>query len=219
MNGEDADPGRPEPEREPKHAPLAAFEALCLTARPIAVAIARRAVSDHDAEDVAQDLLLELWKQWNADPAYFAEPGSLEQWVVAVAKHDTLDLLKAEERRDERQYQFAAAMERVLHQSTHPELIAQAREREDDLDRALRALPKRRREAVLLVRADGLSHEEAGEKMHISPETVHRHVCLALADLREALAHHLGPHDDPLWRAPARPRQSSSNEATEADDA
>jgi len=49
------------------------------------------------------------------------------------------------------------------------------------------ALPKRRREAFMLSRFEGLSHIEIAEVMGLTPKTVNNHIVLALSDLRSKL--------------------------------
>ena len=60
-------------------------------------------------------------------------------------------------------------------------------------ERAIRALPARRRTVFTLAHVHGLSHAEVGQTMGIAPQTVANHMSLALADLRAALSPFLLP--------------------------
>lgn len=55
------------------------------------------------------------------------------------------------------------------------------------LGAAIAALPPRQREALVLSRFDGLSHEEVAEVMGCAPRTVNNHLVRGLAALRAAL--------------------------------
>lgn len=48
-------------------------------------------------------------------------------------------------------------------------------------------MPERRREAFVLSRFEGLSHEEIARVMNLTPRTVNNHIVLALQDLRSRL--------------------------------
>lgn len=48
-------------------------------------------------------------------------------------------------------------------------------------------MPDRRREAFVLSRFEGLSHEEIARVMELTPRTVNNHIVLALQDLRSRL--------------------------------
>lgn len=51
----------------------------------------------------------------------------------------------------------------------------------------IRALPPRRREAFMLSRYEGLTHEEIARIMNLTPKTVNNHIVLALQQLRDLL--------------------------------
>jgi RNA polymerase sigma-70 factor (ECF subfamily) len=46
------------------------------------------------------------------------------------------------------------------------------------------SMPERRREAFVLSRFEGLSHDEIARVMNLTPRTVNNHIVLALQDLR-----------------------------------
>src|SRR5690606_17488812 len=55
------------------------------------------------------------------------------------------------------------------------------------LDQWVAEMPERRREAFLLSRMQGLSHEEIATVMDLTPRTVNTHIVLALKYLRQRL--------------------------------
>ena len=57
----------------------------------------------------------------------------------------------------------------------------------DRLQNWIAEMPDRRREAFVLSRFEGLSHEEIARVMSLTPRTVNNHIVLALQDLRARL--------------------------------
>lgn len=55
------------------------------------------------------------------------------------------------------------------------------------LESWIEAMPDRRREAFLLSRREGLSHEEISQLMGLAPKTVNNHIVLALQHIRAKL--------------------------------
>ncbi|PHZ84758.1 RNA polymerase sigma factor [Paremcibacter congregatus] len=54
----------------------------------------------------------------------------------------------------------------------------------NELEAIFADLPPLYREVILLRKRDGLSHEEIAERLHISPNTVHKYITRALAKCR-----------------------------------
>jgi RNA polymerase sigma factor (sigma-70 family) len=67
-----------------------------------------------------------------------------------------------------------------------PESLLIARDTLDRIDRALSAMPARRREAFRLVRVEGMTFAEVARLLGISRQTVHEHVTLALLAIQAA---------------------------------
>ena len=76
-----------------------------------------------------------------------------------------------------------------------PAELAESGELDRALEAAVRALPPRRREVLLLARHDGLSRAEIAALLQLSPQTVANHLGLAVAELRRALAPYLPSSD------------------------
>jgi RNA polymerase sigma-70 factor (ECF subfamily) len=55
------------------------------------------------------------------------------------------------------------------------------------LERWISEMPQRRREAFMLSRFEGLSHEEIASLMDLAPKTVNNHIVLALQHIRKKL--------------------------------
>lgn len=131
------------------------------------------------AEDAAQEAFVRLWERRGKLKA----TGSVRGLLFRMARNAALDELRrraARARADDR----ADGMPR----GSTPADDVQDAELGAIIDRAIAALPQRRRDVFLLVRHQGLPHREVAEILRLSPQTVANHLSMALADLRTALA-------------------------------
>jgi RNA polymerase sigma factor (sigma-70 family) len=92
-----------------------------------------------------------------------------------------------------------------------PVAVLEADELAGAAQRAIAALPERRRDVFVLAHLHGLSYKEVAETLGITPRTVANHMSLALAQLRDALRGYTGERGvgtrvlpfPPARRAPA----------------
>jgi len=154
--------------------------------------------SRHAAEDAGQETFVRVWEhreRWRR--------GSPRALVFRIGRNLAID----EKRKEQVRRVWAAGEAETPPCMDGPDDDAETSEWEDNLRKALDALPPDRREIVELVRLRGLSHREVAETLGISPQTVANRMTLALADLRILLADLL-----PGLRAthsPTRGRESS----------
>ncbi len=136
------------------------------------------------AEDIAQEALTRLWERRDT-----LEPTkSVLSYLYKIARNLIVDeLRKVQVRRRWREEQLRGESARPL---TALQLI-EDREALDALQRALNALPERRREAFMLVHIQNLTVREAAEVMGNAPQTLANQVSAALAELRRALKPYL----------------------------
>lgn len=143
-----------------------------------------------EAEDVAQEALVRLWR---AAPGWRAGEAKVTTWLYRVVANLATDRLRARGRR--RQDGLDAAPEVA---DDHPGVVAQLIEadRQAALSRALSALPDRQREAVVLRHLEGLSNPEIGEVLGVGVEAVEsliargkRALAAALMGQRDALGY------------------------------
>jgi RNA polymerase sigma-70 factor, ECF subfamily len=144
---------------------------------------ARRVLgNDAAAQDVAQDVFVQLWSHPDRyDPA----AGSLRSYLIAAARHRAIDVLRSELRRvarQERSYRQAGAQPA---RSAHEE--AMAAETADVVRDAVRALPQSQRRVVELAYFGGLSCREVAQAVGIPEGTAKSRLRLALARLEAAL--------------------------------
>lgn len=119
-----------------------------------------------EAEDIAQETLLRLWR---AAPDWRAGEAKVSSWLYTVAGNMARDRLRQRHRRR------TEALESI----PEPEDAAlgaldtmMARERLNALDRALKKLPARQRQAVILRHIEELKNPEIATIMGIGVEAV-----------------------------------------------
>lgn len=137
------------------------------------------------AKDLAQEAFLRLWERRKS----FEGRGSIRNYLLQTVRR--LVLNEARDRRLRERPDVAERVRETLSAPPLPDVSAERRDLEAAIEEALRALPPRRREALVLVRFHGLSIREAAEVMGSAPQTVANQVTTALRELRERLAPYL----------------------------
>ncbi len=156
-----------------------AFRGLVDRHLPTVLAIARRMLRDDaEAEDVAQESLLRLWR--NAASLQLGE-GGVRPWLRRVVSNLSIDRVRAKRN--------TTVTDAVPEESEPASQVRQMAERELGLrvDAALKALPERQRLALTLFHYEGMSQIEVGETMGISDEAVESLLARARRTLKAAL--------------------------------
>lgn len=132
------------------------------------------------AHDLLQDVYLKLWQiRETIDPQR-----SLKALLYQMVRNGALN----QERR-RKTHATDSLDDALLEPSVESTL-------EEDLDTSalsarlrtwIAEMPERRREAFVLSRYEGLSHDEIARVMNLTPRTVNNHIVLALQDLRARL--------------------------------
>lgn len=144
-----------------------------------------------DAEDIAQQAFLQLWRRRTH---LEHRGGGMHSYLLRIARNLSLN----EQRRRKVVVRAGSRLQDVApHQPTPAEVVEEA-ELQAAVEAALEALPARRREVFMLVRFHGLSYRETAEVMGISPQTVANQLSSALAELRRALREYLVEVDPAL---------------------
>ena len=139
------------------------------------------------AEELAQDVMLELWRRRTT----LTVETTLQGYLFRAARNRTLNYI-----RHEKVVQRSAAF-------TASELVSEAvgdrRMQQDELDAALRSavatLPPRCREVFELSRSQGLKYSEIATTLGISIKTVEAQMGKALRIVRELMAPYLPSAD------------------------
>lgn len=139
------------------------------------------------AEELAQDVFLELWRRRETLPDGSSVPGYLLQAV----RNRALNHLRHLQVQKKSQVFVEALSEPAEH--------ADADVHTGDLERAIRTaideLPPRTREVFLMSRERNLKYGEIAEQLGISVKAVEANMSRALRQLREKLAPHLKRND------------------------
>lgn len=149
-----------------------------------------------DAEDIAQEAMLRLWKQapvWRQDG-----PAQPSTWLLRVVRNLCIDRLrKAAGGQDS----VAASdrLDQLPSGAPSAEAVLQFKDRKAALDHALAQLPERQRDAIVLRHLEGLGNPEIASIMDISVEAVESLLARgkrALKALLASRAPELGFEDD-----------------------
>ncbi|MDP4990046.1 MAG: sigma-70 family RNA polymerase sigma factor [Marivita lacus] len=142
-----------------------AARSLAVRYTPLVFAHAVRMLNDRaEAEDVAQEAMLKLWRR---APAWDAEGGaSVRTWLYRVTANLCIDRL-----RKTRPGGMPDDLD-IPDDGPGAEALLQAKARKLALDEALMQLPDRQRQAVVLRHIEGLGNTEIAQIMDIGPRAV-----------------------------------------------
>jgi len=158
----------------------AAFRQLAGRHMPRLLTLARRMLRDpSEADDIAQETLLRLWK--NA-PAIAVGPAGVAPWLKQVATNLCLDRLRSRGR-----LELTDELPDVP-EPARQQAQLEARELKQRVDAALSALPDRQRVALTLFQYEGMSMAEVGAMMGVSEVAVESLLARARRALKAALA-------------------------------
>jgi RNA polymerase sigma-70 factor (ECF subfamily) len=140
----------------------------------------RRGAAAEIAEDLVQDVLLNVWrKAAQFDPAR----ADASAWIYAMARNVRIDLARRQ-RRAEAYVKSEAPFENDI---DWPEDAAIVSEREKMVRAAMAGLSTEQTEVVRLSFFEGIPHSEIAERLGIPLGTVKSRLRLAFARLREHL--------------------------------
>lgn len=142
---------------------------------------AAQLIHDHTAAyDVVQDVFLNLWRT----RATLRPERSLRALLYTMVRNRCFNY-----NRDRKAESVGLQLLPPRSVQAEPHLDAQhdANVIRQQVQAWITELPKRRREAFLLSRYEGLRHEEIAEVMGLTKRTVTNHIMLALQHLRERL--------------------------------
>lgn len=152
-----------------------------LTERHIAAVtgIARRMLRDDaEAEDVAQEAFLRLWR---AGASLDIGAAGVKPWLRRVVSNLCIDQVRGRKR--------LTVVDELPEQAEAPRQQAAMEEKELKVrvDAALKKLPERQRLALTLFQYEGLSQSEVGAEMGISDEAVESLLARARRQLKSEL--------------------------------
>jgi len=135
------------------------------------------------ADDATQDAMLGVWRSAGS---YRAHLGSVRAWILTIAHHRAIDLVRRRTRRDLKLVHDEAAAER-LPAGEDVEAHALEREQREEVRELLDALPEEQRRVVELGYYAGFSQAEIAEVLSLPLGTVKSRTRLGLIRLKRAL--------------------------------
>jgi RNA polymerase sigma factor (sigma-70 family) len=137
----------------------------------------------HDAEDLTQDVFVRVFRSLSS-----YTPGTFEGWLHRITTNLFLDQVRRKQR-----IRFDGladdAADRLPGREPGPAQVYDDTHFDDDVQRALDALPPDFRAAVVLCDIEGLSYEEIAATLGIKLGTVRSRIHRGRAQLRAALEH------------------------------
>jgi RNA polymerase sigma-70 factor (ECF subfamily) len=144
----------------------------------IVYSVALRVLHDpRDAEDVMQEVLMQVWR---GAPSFIAGRGSLGGWLAVVARNRAIDVLR-------RRHPSDPVDEVVLPASFDLASEAERNTLIERLRNIMHELPQEQQKSVEMAFFEGLTHSEIAEKTGDPLGTVKTRIRLALISLRKAL--------------------------------
>ncbi len=128
---------------------------------------------DYLAEDIVQDLFVNLWQKKNT----IQISGSLKGYLFRSVHNESINALKKKLSKKNSvnntiQQEQWSGLENIINYNAYILERMEADETEKKINKAIKLLPKQCREVFQLSRIDNLSNSEISQKLNISPHTV-----------------------------------------------
>jgi RNA polymerase sigma-70 factor (ECF subfamily) len=136
-----------------------------------------------DAEDVAQDVFIEVYKSIRS----FRKEADLNTWIYRIAINKSLDLLRKRKRK-KRVGDLRGLLRAKTKSSSGPHQRLEEKERREILQQQIGQLPESQRIALVLSQYEKLSNQKIAAVMGTSEAAVESLLHRARANLRKGLA-------------------------------
>ena len=133
-----------------------------------------------DAKEVVQETFLKLWKKRDQ----LDSSQSVKALLFSVSYHIVIDLLRKRLKENQYLHELHA---RFAENEPGADHLADYNELNNELQKAISALPEQRKKIYQLSREEGLSHKEIAGILNISVKTVENQINLALKTIRQKL--------------------------------
>ncbi|MGB3121289.1 MAG: sigma-70 family RNA polymerase sigma factor [Verrucomicrobiales bacterium] len=145
-----------------------------------------------DAEDIAQQVFIRIWKS----AARYEAQAKFTTWLFTIARNLVFNEMRRRQRKptsslEEREE--VTGLSTPDHEGAHlsPAESALHREMELAIDNAIQALPEKQRLAVILRRYEDMPYEQIGEVLNLSVPAVKSLLFRARTQLKELLKDYL----------------------------
>jgi RNA polymerase sigma-70 factor, ECF subfamily len=138
---------------------------------------------DKDAEDVVQEVFVQIW---NKAASYDASLGQPSSWFVTMVRHRAIDRLRALRRQYEVIHEITESDTEIMDSSAWlPDV--DSGERSIMVKSALQKLPAEQREAIEFAFFGGLTHEEIAARLQQPLGTIKARIRRGMLKLRDSL--------------------------------
>jgi RNA polymerase sigma-70 factor (ECF subfamily) len=176
-----------EARREADLATLREWESLLVENAPLAFRVALGVLrNDADAEDVAQEALLQAYRRFER----LRDRARFRAWLVRISFRIALDRLRSTKRRQQRESDW------LYEKSRNARVDGAKAEFQQQFDRALEELPEKQRLVILLAAMEGHSLEEVSVLLAVPVGTVKSRLFFARKTLAEKLRCFVNPTAD-----------------------
>src|SRR5689334_20307784 len=166
-----------------------AFDALFRAHYPDLVGFAESILRERAAaEDVAQEVMLELWRRRDE----IRPETSLRAYLFRATRNRALNQIRHERVAARLEPEIVNSRPESAPAADHATVETELRQA---VDRAIRSLPERCREVFELSRVEGLKYAEIAAVLDISVKTVEAQMGKALRVMREHLAQWIGVNE------------------------
>ena len=141
-------------------------------------------------QEAVEDVLQELALAASAWPHALDGSESINRWLYSVAVRQALMVRRTQSRASSKMSRYAAVLAVKEHTSDDPLNALIASENAERVHDALKELPPRQQEVLLLKYFENLSCRDIAVKFGIAESTTRRHLVNARARLRERLFRH-----------------------------
>jgi RNA polymerase sigma-70 factor (ECF subfamily) len=158
------------------------------TARPLFSIACRMLGNAADAEEVIQDVFVQIWTKAGK---FDAEKGQPFHWVLTLTRNRCIDGLRARQRRS--RFMVDTQGELEPDQAVEPEPV-EAPLMEDDnamIQSVVNNLPKDQRQAIEMAFFGGMTHQEIAESLSEPLGTIKARIRRGMLKLRETLRTYL----------------------------
>lgn len=178
--------------RRVREGDFTAFEQLVeIHQRSIVGTVAKMLGSPSEAEDIAQQVFLRVWKS----AARYEPQAKFTTWLFTITRNLVFNEVRRRQRKptvsvQEREEATRLVLEDAQGVSPADELLHA--ELEAAVDRAIEALPEKQRLAVILRRYEDMPYEEIGAVLSMSVPAVKSLLFRARTELKQSLQKYLG---------------------------
>ena len=171
-----------------------ALEELYARYTRLVFSVALTIVNDHSvAEEVALDVFVHVWR---GAATYRPERAKVSTWLVAIARHHAIDILRRQRARLDAKSLNLDDISLVGDSNTaDPEESAELTSQREYIRGAVAQLPAEQKQALILAYFSGYTHQQISELLEQPLGTVKTRIRIAMQKLRQLLLQEDEPSD------------------------